>query len=234
MALRLQARIAGALWLISIIAGMYAELFVRARLFVHGDAAATATSIMAEEPLFRTGFAIDLVADMAYLGMTLLLYRLLRPASRTIVLVMLGFGLVGAAVMAANLINLFAPVILLDSATLSSASASELTPLVLVYLRLHSFGYSISIALFSIQVAAMGLLILRSTFFPRIFGVLFVVEAVCDTISSFGRFLDLGWVERLGGYILVPGLPAEGGFALWLLVVGIVQDDELRRCQYAK
>ena len=106
--------------------------------------------------------------------------------------------------------------------------------MVLVYLRLHSFGYSISIALFSIQVAAMGLLILRSTFFPRIFGVLFVVEAVCDTISSFGRFLDLGWVERLGGYILVPGLPAEGGFALWLLVVGIVQDDELRRCQYAK
>ncbi len=171
--------------------------------------------------MFRVGFAADLIGDMAYLGATLLLYVILIPVGRTMSLIIAGFGIAGSAVMAANLVNLFAPIILLRTVGLSSGAATANTSLVLAFLRIHSLGYNISIALFSVQVAAMGFLIFRSTFFPRVFGVLFLIEAVCNTISSFGGFLDLGWVDRLGTYILLPGLPAEGGFALWLLLVGL-------------
>ena len=215
------ARVAGALWLVSVVSGIFAEVFVRGVMIVHGDAVATAVKITAGERMFRVGFVADLIGDVSYLGATLLLTVLLKPVSRAMALVMLGFGLAGSAVMAASLVNLLAPVILLHTIGLSAGAGSVLTPLVLLFLRLHSLGYSVSIALFSVQIGVMGILILRSNLFPHLFGVLFLIEAACNTISSFGDFLDLEWVGRLGTYILLPGLPAEGGFTLWLLVFGV-------------
>ncbi len=215
------ARIAGALWLISIIAGIYAEVFVRGSLIVHGDAPATAARIMAAEPLFRLGFAADLVGDMAYTGVSILLYELLRPVSRGVSLMALAFGLTGCAIMAANLVNLFAPLVLFADASALNSLSPERVTLALVFLRLHGQGYSLSIAFFSIQVGALGYLILRSTFLPRILGVLFVIEAMGNLVSSFGGLLAIAWVGRLDSYILLPGLPAEGGMTLWLLVMGV-------------
>lgn len=49
---RLKARIAGVLYLIIIVAASFAEFFVRGRLVVGGDAGATATNILAHEPLY--------------------------------------------------------------------------------------------------------------------------------------------------------------------------------------
>ena len=48
---RLRARIAGAFYLTTIITGVFAEVFVRGALVVRDDAAATATNILAHEPL---------------------------------------------------------------------------------------------------------------------------------------------------------------------------------------
>lgn len=215
------ARIAGTLWLISIIAGIYAEVFVRGSLIVHGDAPATAARIMAAEPLFRIGFAADLVGDMAYTGVTILLYELLKPVSGGVSLIALAFGLTGCAIMAANLVNLFAPLVLFDGVRTMNSLPPERAALALAFLRLHGQRYSLSIAFFAIQVGALGYLILRSTFLPRILGVLLVIEAVCNLVSSFGGFLAIAWVGLLDSYILLPGLPAEGGTTLWLSVMGV-------------
>ncbi len=57
---RLKARIAGLLYLIVIVGGIFAEIFVRGRLVVHGDAAATAHSILTHELLYRLGFAAEI------------------------------------------------------------------------------------------------------------------------------------------------------------------------------
>jgi hypothetical protein len=48
---RFKARIAAVLYLLIFVAIPFAELFVRGRLVVYGDAAATATNIVAHEPL---------------------------------------------------------------------------------------------------------------------------------------------------------------------------------------
>jgi len=59
---RLKARIAGGLYLIIIVAGAFAEAFVRGRLVVAGKAAATARNILAHEVLYRLGFAAEIIA----------------------------------------------------------------------------------------------------------------------------------------------------------------------------
>ena len=55
------ARIAGSLYLIVAACGSFAELFVRSRIVVPGDAASTADNIRASATLFRFGFVSDLV-----------------------------------------------------------------------------------------------------------------------------------------------------------------------------
>jgi len=51
-----QARLAGGFYLINILTGVFAIIFVRSALLVPGDAAATAANILAHETRFRLGF----------------------------------------------------------------------------------------------------------------------------------------------------------------------------------
>jgi len=92
------ARMAGVFYLLTILTGGFALVFVSGRLVVYGDAAATATNILAHEPLFRLGFAADLIMAACYIVVTLLLYDLLKPVNRSVSLLAAFFGLVGCAV----------------------------------------------------------------------------------------------------------------------------------------
>jgi hypothetical protein len=79
---RLEARIAGGLYLLVILLGGFAEVGVRQALVVEGDPAATAHAIMAHAMLFRLGFAAEMATNVIAVPLTLILYRLLAPAGR--------------------------------------------------------------------------------------------------------------------------------------------------------
>ncbi len=78
------ARVAGFLYLTIIIAGIFAEFFVRQSLIVPGDATATANNIMASEGLFRIGIASDLIMIMCDVALALAFYALLKPVSNSL------------------------------------------------------------------------------------------------------------------------------------------------------
>lgn len=71
------------MWLIVIAAAAFA-LGTLSALIVRNDATATANNILANESLFRLSFVADLVASLCYLGVTVLLYELLKPVSRSL------------------------------------------------------------------------------------------------------------------------------------------------------
>src|ERR1700682_1256375 len=87
------ARIAGALFLISLVAGGFGEFFVPSTLIVSADATATAKNIIASNSLFRMGFASYLVEAMCGVGLTLVLYLLLKPVREDVALLAAFFRL---------------------------------------------------------------------------------------------------------------------------------------------
>lgn len=217
----LKARIAGGLWLIVIAAGVSA-LLVRSTLIVRGDAAATATNIMASEPLFRLGFAADVIAFSCYMGLTVILNELLKPVSRSISLLAAFFGLAGCVIGAVVLINLLAPMILLDGAPyLSAFESRQLQAMALMSLRLHGQAYDIASVFFGFQCLLIGYLIVRSTFLPRLLGALLAIGGLSYVISAFATFLSPAFGANLFPYIVPAALVGEGSLCLWLIVKGV-------------
>src|SRR5438445_12060043 len=76
------ARVAGVLFLISIVAGGFGEAYVPSKLIVSADATATAKNIHAFDSLFRMGFAIYLVEAVCDIALSLLFYLLLKPVRK--------------------------------------------------------------------------------------------------------------------------------------------------------
>jgi hypothetical protein len=218
----LKARIGGGLYLIITVAAPFGELFVRGRLVVKGDAGATATNILAHESLYRLGGVADLIAFACDVAVALILYELLRPASRSVSLLAAFFRLMHAAIVAVATLTYFAPLVLLGGGPhLSVFNVEQLQALALVSLRLHGQGYNIGLLFFGFHCVLIGYLIFRSTFLPRILGVLMAIAGLCYLTNSFAVLLSPAFAGHLFPWILLPALPAELGLTLWLLVKGV-------------
>jgi Domain of unknown function (DUF4386) len=215
---RQKARIAGVAYLVTILARMFVEIFVRKRLIVSDDAAATATNIMAHEQLFRLGFAADILAFASYIALTALLYELFRPVNRSLSLVAAFFSLVACVVQAMSSLFHLAPLFLLGRAPyLSVFTVEQLQALALVFLRLRAAAYhNIGLVFFGAYCLLVGLLILKSTFLPRVLGLLMVLAGL-----SYILFVSPPLARSLQPYILIfPGV-GQISLTLWLLMCGL-------------
>ena len=81
------ARIAGGLYLLITILSIFVHFYVPAQLVVPGDAATTADKIMASEGLFRMGIGSELILLLSEIVVSVILYGLLKPVSKTLALV---------------------------------------------------------------------------------------------------------------------------------------------------
>jgi hypothetical protein len=176
---RAKARAAGALWWVCIISGMVG-FAAGAPLVVANDATATATNILAKESFFRLGFVADLISGLSYVGVTAFIYYLLRPVSRSLSLLGALFGLAGVAIGGASWVIHLTPLLLLHGDQyLTVFTTSQLQALSLAALKLQSQVFPIGMVFFGIQCISIGYLVARSTFLPRILGVLLAIGGTC-------------------------------------------------------
>jgi hypothetical protein len=217
---QLYARIAGFLYLIVIVGGAFAELFVRQRLMIANDAAATASNILAHEQLFRWGFVAQLVPLLCNMFLAVIFYELFAVVNRRVASLVVFATLVGSAVEGADLLNHLAPLILLKRGHDFGVDPQLLQAQAYITLNLQSIGFAVALTFFGITCLALGYLIYRSGFLPRIIGLLLAIEGACYLTNSFGLFLAPAFAARFFGFLLVSGI-AEVVLCLWLLLRGL-------------
>lgn len=217
MSPRLKARITGLFYLLTIVTGIFAQMFVSGRLVVDGDAAATATNILAHRDLFQLGFGVYLIEMACQVAITALFYDLLKPAGRSVSLVAAFLGLAGCVIKTFSRVFFIAPLFILGGAHyLSAFSAEQLQALALLFLKVNDRGAGMALVFFGFYALLSGYLIIRSTFLPRILGVLSVLGG-------------LGWLSflypplgyRLFPYVAAFGLLGAAALIFWLLVFGV-------------
>jgi uncharacterized protein DUF4386 len=216
------ARIAGGLYLIIIVGGFFAIGYVPAALVVPGDAAATAHNIQAHELLYRFGLVAHIIVLVCNIPLALIFYDLFKVVNRRLSLLVVFFTLVGTAVEGANVLNQFAPLMLLGGGHyLSVFNTEQLQALAYLPLDSQAIGYNIQQIFYSFYLLAAGYLVFRSTFLPRTVGVLLEIGGLCYLIYSFADFLAPEFAVHLVPYIQVPSGVAELSLCLWLLVMGV-------------
>jgi len=219
---RVQARIAGFLYLIVIVGGIFAEIFVRGRLVVHGDAAATAHNIATHELLYRWGFAVELFyCAFCNLPITLIFYNLFKVVNKNVALLMAFFDLVVTAIESISLLAHYAPLVFLENGHyLNAFTAEQLQAATYMSVQLFELGFAMSLVFFGFDLFLLAYLIVKSTFFPRIIGVLLGIEGLGYLINSFALFLAPALQARIFPYFAVTAI-AEVALCLWLLVMGV-------------
>lgn len=225
----LYARVAGVLYLIIIVFGVFGEAFVRSSLIAPGDATATAGNIIASERLFRVGFLADSIMFLSDVALAVLLYILLKPVGKTLALVAMFFRLTQAAVLGLNLLNYYAAVLLLNGAGYASAfEADQLHSLSYFFLELHGHGYDLGLLAFGVHCVLLGYLIVESHYLPKVLGVLMVAAGFTYLIGSYTRFLFPDYVTLVSPIYIV-ALVSEVSLCLWLLVKGVNVEQWERR-----
>jgi hypothetical protein len=208
---------AGVLYVLEGLTSVFGQLIVPGRLVVSGDAAVTAANILGNESLFRLGLAASLLAVAFHIAQTVLFYDLFKPVSRRVSLLLVLFSLVAIALQAvSSLFQLPALVILGGGRGLGALSVEQLQSLALIFLRLRAQAFNVFLVFFGFRCALIGYLIYRSTFLPRIIGVLMAFAGL--------GYLMLLWpplVNYVAPFNLVLAAPGELSLVMWLLVVGV-------------
>ncbi|MDQ6889681.1 MAG: DUF4386 domain-containing protein [Bacteroidota bacterium] len=216
------ARMGGLLYLLLILAGMFAEIFVRGKLIVAGDAIATANNIMASQFLWRMGIVADLVMHLCDVPIMLIIYILLRPVNKNLALLALLFNLVQTAVLVSNKLNLIAALFPLGNADyLKAFEPNQLYTQVYLSLKLHEYGFGVGLIFFDFTCLVNGYLIFRSVYLPRIIGCLLQIAGLCYLINSFSLLLAPKFAGMIFPAIMAPSFIAELSFCLWLIVKGV-------------
>ncbi len=213
---RPRARITGVVYLLYFLTAVFGEFLLRG-LVADGDAAATATNILAHQSLFRLGLATGLIATACYIAVTALFYGLFKPVSSSLSLLGAFFSLVGCAILAFGSLFQLAPLVLLGgSPYLNVFKVEQLRALALMFLELNTQAGNICVVFFGVYCLLIGYLIFRSAFLPRILGGLMALAGL-----GWLTFLSPPLASHLSPYNLVLGFLAELSLMLWLLVMGV-------------
>jgi hypothetical protein len=205
---KVYARNAGLLYLLIILAGLFSVVFVRDKLIVSGDAAATAHNVAAHETLWRVGIVSDLLMHLCDIPVMLVVYVLLRPVNRNIALLGLLFNLVQTAVLVANKLHLITALLATDPPQIYNA------------IRLHDMGFGVGLLFFGCTLLVNGYLVIRSGYLPRWIGVLLQLAGACYLVSNVTLLLAPALANRLF-ILMLPCLIAELSFCLWLIFKGV-------------
>jgi hypothetical protein len=231
MSPRTKGKYAGAVYLLYVILGVYAQVHVSDRLVVFSDAAKTASNILANQATYRLGFTVYLLEMAGQIATAVLFYQLLKPVSRTGAMLSAAFELTGCGIKILSRLFYFAPLLVLGGAAshLSTFNKEQLDSIALLLLRINDNGAAIALAFFGFSTVIQGWLVYRSGFLPRWLGVIEIIGG-----AGWLTFLSPPLGMSLFMYIAVFALIGLLAMIVWLLTVGIDEQRWKARAAQAK
>ncbi len=221
IAIKKQARVAGVWYFLVLLIAPIGLVYVPNKLYVRGNATATADHIRASEMLLRIGIATELLHEVLWVFVVLALYRLFKPVSESHARAMLILGaLVSVPIVFANVLNEIAAMVLVSGAEfLAVFNKPQLDALAFLFYRLHGQGLNVASIFWGVWLFPFGTLVIRSGFIPRVLGVLLPIAGIGYVTSSFTTLLLPGYestVDRIAGILEFGELP----IIIWLLIWG--------------
>ncbi len=219
-------RVVGFWYLLLVLGGPLRLIYIPNKLFVHGNAAATAGNIAAHEWLFRFGMLSDLFGAVVLIFLVLAFYRLFKGVDQQLAVLLVIVGGVMPALI--NFVNVVSDAGALMVARSGGAGGADFLSvfdkpqrdaLVMLFLRLHHHQIVAAEILWGLWLFPMGALVYKSRFLPRFIGVWLIVNGVAYVVLSLTGLFFPDYQDKVFTFSQ-PALFGELAIMLWLVIKG--------------
>ena len=215
------ARVAGLLYLLSIIGGFFVLKYLPDKFIKTGDAVATAHIIATHPSLVRLAMAGDLIGGVLWLAVVLALYQLLKDVDRVQAALMVILGaFMQVPLYFVNVLNYVAALLLITDRTFFPVfSALQRDAMAMLFLRLHDYEILASLVFGGLWLFPFGILVYKSGFLPRVLGAWLVLNGFGWLAVSLSNFLAPQYADMVDT-VTRPLMFGEIAITLWLLIMG--------------
>ena len=218
--LRRRSRIAAFWYLLLTVTGPFVLIYIPSRFIVAGDVASTLARIASAPALFQIGIVVGFASSICYLLAGLALYDLFKPVNKAmartmaaLVAVSVPIGFVGTIFLAAL------PRLAGGAGFLQALAPAQVHSLSAAFLDMQLLAGLAAQIFWGLWLLPLGILVIRSGFFPKLLGVLQVIACFGYLAASLIFFLLPSAVSWTTPFITAMEL-GELPFILWLLIAG--------------
>jgi hypothetical protein len=219
------SRIAGALYVVVILTGMFSLAYVPGQLQLTGDAESVVHNITSHETMYRLGILSWFVNCVAFLLLPLSFYGLFHAVHRQAAILMVAFAMMSIPISLVAVSNEIDVLSLISAKPpLQAVSLENRHAMVMRSLTAYDNGMFVAQLFWGLWLLPLGQLILKSRVVPRIFGILLLLGGAGYLIQEFGSVLSNGFGQTLLSQLAtLPAAAGEIGLGFWLLLRGIRQ-----------
>lgn len=219
--LRKTAKLAGFLYLILVITGVYSIMYLSSQIIVQGDAITTAKNILAKEFLFRTSIINDLLSNTIFVLLVLVLYRMFKQVNEHQAKLMVAFVIVQVpAVFIMEALNITS-LMIFKGEILQTFELNQKQDLAMLFLKINDNGTLTMEMFWGLWLLPFGLLVYKSRFIPIIFGILLVIAGIAYIVDSFVSLLFPTYSTFVNQPTLLLVAIGEISITLWFLIKGV-------------
>jgi len=211
------SRLAGLLYLIVVITGLFSLVYVPSQITTGGNAQAVVNHIVASKTLFRYGILSELTQYAFMLFLLYPLYILLRPVNQNITWLMVVLVVVGMSIAFSAVSHKLDVLSLLSGNNLRHALATDqLNAQVMLSLAGYHNELLLSEIFWGLWLFPFGYLIFKSGFLPKIIGILLMIGCFSYLADFFSTFTGIA----IPSFFMLPAAIGEICTCFWLLLVG--------------
>lgn len=219
------SRIAGALYVVVILTGMFSLAYVPGQLQLTGDAESVVHNITSHETIYRLGILSWFVNCVAFLLLPLAFYGLFHAVHRQAAVLMVAFAMMSIPI---SLVAVSYEIDVLSligtKPPLQAVSLENRHAMVMRSLTAYDNGMFVAQLFWGLWLLPLGQLSLKSRVVPRIFGILLLLGGAGYLVQEFGSVLSNGFGKTLLSQLApLPAAAGEIGLGFWLLLRGIPQ-----------
>lgn len=210
---------AGLIYLVVISTGMFSLAYVPQKLIDWNNSSVTFNNIIASSSLFRFGIYSSVVCYTAFIFLPFFLYKLLKAVNESHARAMVVLALLSVPLSFNNLQHKYAALTLTGKESfLQNISIEDLQNKLMFSLHQYNDELLLATVFWGLWLFPFGLLVYKSGFIPKLFGVLLMFGCVSYLINFTGNSLLENYSTiGIGKYVgMLPAI-AEIGICFWLL-----------------
>jgi hypothetical protein len=215
------ARLAGVFYFFWVLTGVYGVFFLPSQTFVNGDAAATASKILANELLFRTGIVNDIISSTLWVFIALILYRLFKHVNERRSKLLVALVLIQIPAMFFMEAFNISALMLFKGNILKSFKLAQRQDLAMMFLNFSGYTALVLETFWGLWLFPFGQLVYKSGFIPRILGIFLILNGAAYVVHSFTSLLFPDYQATVRLLAFPFWILGEISIMLWLLIKGV-------------